>query len=89
MGSIHGVLPGGKVITNVDVFRKLYETVGLGWVYSITKYGPVNKIANKYGHGSKLLSNALNATEILLQFLLPLHIVGVEVFSVIVFSSMT
>ena len=48
MGSIHGVLPGGKVITNVDVFRKLYEVVGLGWVYSITKFGPINKIANRY-----------------------------------------
>lgn len=48
MGSIHGVLPGGKVITNVDVFRKLYEAVGLGWVYSITKFGPINKVANWY-----------------------------------------
>ena len=48
MGSIHGVLPGGQVITNVDVFRKLYEVVGLGWVYSITKFGPINKIANRY-----------------------------------------
>lgn len=48
MGSIHGVLPGGKVITNVDVFRKLYEVVGLGWVYSITKFAPINKIANRY-----------------------------------------
>lgn len=46
MGSIHGILPGDKVITNVDVFRKLYETVGLGWVYSITRFGPINKAAN-------------------------------------------
>lgn len=53
MGSIHGILPGGKVITNVDVFRKLYEVVGLGWVYAITKFGPINKIANRYAinHG--------------------------------------
>ena len=50
MGSIHGILPGDKVITNVDVFRKLYETVGLGWVYSITRFGPINKAANWYVH---------------------------------------
>lgn len=48
MGSIHGILPGGKVITNVDVFRKLYEVVGLGWVYAITKFGPINQLANRY-----------------------------------------
>lgn len=47
MGSIHGILPGGKVITNVDVFRKLYEVVGLGWVYAITKFGPINQLANR------------------------------------------
>ena len=47
MGTIHGILPGDKIITNVDVFRKLYEVVGLGWVYAITRYGPINKLANK------------------------------------------
>ena len=48
MGTIHGILPGDKVITNVDVFRKLYEVVGLGWVYSITKVGFINRLANRY-----------------------------------------
>lgn len=47
MGSIHGILPGDKVITNVDVFRKLYETVGLGWVYAITRWAPINNLANR------------------------------------------
>ena len=47
MGTIHGILPGDKIITNVDVFRKLYEVVGLGWVYAITRYGPINTLANK------------------------------------------
>ena len=63
MGSIHGVLPGGKVITNVDVFRKLYEVVGLGWVYSITKFGPINKVANWYAqtcHGDGMCSTWLH-----------------------------
>ena len=48
MGSIHGILPGDTVITNVDVFRKLYEVVGLGWVYAITRIGFINKLANRY-----------------------------------------
>lgn len=48
MGSIHGILPGDKVITNVDVFRKLYEVVGLGWVYAITRIGFINTLANRY-----------------------------------------
>lgn len=48
MGTIHGILPGDKVITNVDVFRKLYETVGLGWVYAITRWAPINNLANRW-----------------------------------------
>lgn len=47
MGSIHGILPGDKVITNVDVFRKLYEVVGLGWVYAVTRIGFISKLANR------------------------------------------
>ena len=48
MGTIHGILPGDKVITNVDVFRKLYETVGLGWVYAVTRFAPINNLANRW-----------------------------------------
>ena len=48
MGSIHGILPGDKVITNVDVFRKLYDVVGLGWVYAITRNSFINNLANRY-----------------------------------------
>ncbi|KAL0031318.1 hypothetical protein WJX79_003209 [Trebouxia sp. C0005] len=47
MGSIHGILPGDTVITNVDVFRKLYEVVGLGWVYAITRISFINNLANR------------------------------------------
>ena len=48
MGSIHGILPDGKVITNVEVFRRLYEAVGLGWIYAITKIGPIKRLADVY-----------------------------------------
>ena len=46
MGTIHGILPDGRVVTNVEVFRRLYEAVGLGWVYAATKVEPVRKAAD-------------------------------------------
>ena len=33
MATIHAVLPDGTLVTGVDVFRRLYDAVGLGWVY--------------------------------------------------------
>ena len=32
MERIHAVLPDGRVVKDVEVFRRLYEAVGLGWV---------------------------------------------------------
>ena len=46
MERIHAILPDGRVITDVEVFRRLYEEVGLGWLYSITKLSLVEKAAN-------------------------------------------
>jgi len=46
MGRIHGVLPDGTVIKNVEVFRRVYETLGIGWMYSITKLPLLGKIAD-------------------------------------------
>jgi len=46
MGRIHAVLPDGSVIKNVAVFRQVYEVLGLGWVYAITKLPIVEAIAN-------------------------------------------
>lgn len=46
MGEIHAILPDGQVVKNVEVFRRLYEAVGLGWVYAITKVGPIGKAAD-------------------------------------------
>lgn len=39
---VHSFVPS----SDVEVFRRLYEEVGLGWVYSITKYKPVEDAAN-------------------------------------------
>ncbi|EFJ45404.1 hypothetical protein VOLCADRAFT_105958 [Volvox carteri f. nagariensis] len=38
---------GGRVYTGVEVFRLVYDAVGLGWVYGITKNPTVLALANK------------------------------------------
>ncbi|ESW10109.1 hypothetical protein PHAVU_009G181400 [Phaseolus vulgaris] len=54
MGRIHAILSDGTVVTDVEAFRRLYEHVGLGWVYAITKYEPIAKIADSvYGVWAK------------------------------------
>ncbi|XVF50273.1 hypothetical protein PTKIN_Ptkin04bG0083000 [Pterospermum kingtungense] len=54
MGRIHAILSDGTVVTDVEAFRKLYEQVGLGWVYAITKYEPIATIADSiYGVWAK------------------------------------
>ena len=37
MGQIHAVLPDGTILKNVEVFRRVYEILGMGWVYAATK----------------------------------------------------
>ena len=37
MGRIHAVLPDGTIVKNVEVFRRVYEVLGMGWIYAITK----------------------------------------------------
>lgn len=50
MGRIHGILPDGKIIKNVAVFREIYEILGMGWVYRITKNHLIERIADlSYG----------------------------------------
>ncbi len=46
MGRIHAVLPEGTLVKNVEVFRRVYETLGMGWVYAATKLPIVGAIAN-------------------------------------------
>jgi predicted DCC family thiol-disulfide oxidoreductase YuxK len=50
MGRIHAVLPDGTVLKNVEVFRRIYEILDIGWVYAITKLPLVGTIADQlYG----------------------------------------
>jgi predicted DCC family thiol-disulfide oxidoreductase YuxK len=46
MGRIHAVLPDGTVIKNVEVFRRVYETLGMGWIYALTKLPVIGFIAD-------------------------------------------
>ena len=46
MGRIHGVLADGTVIKNVEVFRRVYEELGMGWIYAITKLPIIGAIAD-------------------------------------------
>lgn len=46
MGRIHAVLPDGTIVKNVEVFRRVYEVLGMGWIYAITKLPVIGFIAD-------------------------------------------
>ncbi len=47
MGRIHALLPDGTVIKNVEVFRRVYEILGMGWIYAATKLPIIGFIVDK------------------------------------------
>jgi predicted DCC family thiol-disulfide oxidoreductase YuxK len=44
MGRIHGRLPDGSWIDGVEVFRRLYAAVGLGWLVSLTRLPVLSRL---------------------------------------------
>ena len=36
IGAIHGVLPDGKLVTGMEVFRRAYRELGMGWLLAPT-----------------------------------------------------
>lgn len=46
MGRIHALLPDGTVIRDVEVFRQVYEALGMGWIYAVTKLPLVGALAD-------------------------------------------
>jgi len=46
MGRIHAVLPDGTIVKNVEVFRRVYEVLGMGWIYAITKLPVIGSFAD-------------------------------------------
>ena len=46
MGAMHAVLPDGRIITKVEVFRQAYRHIGLGWVLAPTGWPVLRTLAN-------------------------------------------
>lgn len=46
MGRIHAVLPDDTVIKDIEVFRRVYEELGMGWIYAVTKLPILGAIAD-------------------------------------------
>ncbi|PZV09642.1 MAG: thiol-disulfide oxidoreductase [Leptolyngbya sp.] len=46
MGRIHAVLPDDTVVQKVEVFRRVYEVLGMGWIYAITKLPIIGWLAD-------------------------------------------
>lgn len=46
MGRIHAVLPDGTIIKNVEVFRRVYEILGMGWIYAVTRLPIIRPIVD-------------------------------------------
>lgn len=46
MGRIHAVLPDGTVVKNVEVFRRVYEILGMGWIYAVTRVPVIGGMAD-------------------------------------------
>ena len=46
MAEIHGVLPDGRVVTGMEVFRRAYASVGLGWLLSVTRWPILGRLAD-------------------------------------------
>jgi predicted DCC family thiol-disulfide oxidoreductase YuxK len=44
MARIHGVLPDGTVIEGMEVFRRAYAAVGLGWLLAPSRWPVVGRL---------------------------------------------
>jgi predicted DCC family thiol-disulfide oxidoreductase YuxK len=38
MGRIHAVRADGTVVKNIEVFRQVYDVLGIGWIYAPTQW---------------------------------------------------
>jgi predicted DCC family thiol-disulfide oxidoreductase YuxK len=46
MSRIHAVLPDGRVIKNVEVFRQVYQVLGIGWIYAATGWPVIGPLVD-------------------------------------------
>jgi predicted DCC family thiol-disulfide oxidoreductase YuxK len=47
MGAIHGRLPDGTMITGMEVFRRAYAAVGLGWLLAPTGWPGLRQLFDR------------------------------------------
>lgn len=47
MGRIHAVRADGTVIQNVEVFRQIYDILGIGWIYAVTKLPVIGPLVDR------------------------------------------
>ena len=47
MAQIHGVLPGGELIEGMEVFRRAYSAVGIGWLMAPTRLPGLRNLADR------------------------------------------
>lgn len=47
MARIHGVLPDGSVVEGVEVFRRAYAAVGMGWLVAPTRWPGLRRLADE------------------------------------------
>jgi predicted DCC family thiol-disulfide oxidoreductase YuxK len=46
MARIHGALPDGRLVEGMDVFRRAYAAVGLGWLLAPTGWPGLRRVAD-------------------------------------------
>ena len=46
MGEIHAFTPDGRLVRGMEVFRRAYGAVGLGWVLGFTRWPGVSQVAD-------------------------------------------
>ena len=46
MGQIHGVHPDGSLVKGMEVIRRAYDAVGLGWLLAPTKWPVLRSISD-------------------------------------------
>lgn len=47
MGRIHAVMADGTIVKNVEVFRRVYSILGIGWMYAPTQWPIIGPIVDK------------------------------------------
>lgn len=47
MGRIHAILPDGTIIQNLEVFRQVYDVLGIGWIYAPSKWPIIGKLLDR------------------------------------------